>query len=94
MSLKRLLISFAAAALLAIGVAACGGDTKTVTVNLSGRQQRQSGKRFGDDGQDGEDHRQRPAHRPRLARSHLEEREGGGRAAQGRQVRAAPGGRR
>ena len=31
MSLKRLLISLAAASLLAIGVAACGGDTKTVT---------------------------------------------------------------
>ncbi|MFL5841800.1 MAG: substrate-binding domain-containing protein [Thermoleophilaceae bacterium] len=31
MSLKRLLISIAAASLLAIGVAACGGDTKTVT---------------------------------------------------------------
>src|SRR5258705_9690547 len=31
MSLKRLLISVAAASLLAIGVAACGGDTKTVT---------------------------------------------------------------
>jgi ribose transport system substrate-binding protein len=31
MSLKRLLISTAAAALLAVGVAACGGGTKTVT---------------------------------------------------------------
>jgi ribose transport system substrate-binding protein len=31
MSLKRLLISIAAAALLVVGVAACGGDTKTVT---------------------------------------------------------------
>jgi ribose transport system substrate-binding protein len=31
MSLKRLLISIAALTLLAIGVAACGGDTKTVT---------------------------------------------------------------
>src|SRR5215212_2875726 len=31
MSLKRLLISLAAAALLVVGVAACGGDTKTVT---------------------------------------------------------------
>ena len=31
MSLKRLLISIAAMCLLAIGVAACGGDTKTVT---------------------------------------------------------------
>jgi ribose transport system substrate-binding protein len=31
MSLKRLSISVAAACLLAIGVAACGGDTKTVT---------------------------------------------------------------
>ena len=32
MSLKRLCISTAAAALLAVGVAACGGDTETVTV--------------------------------------------------------------
>ena len=31
MSLKRLLITIGAAMLLAIGVAACGGDTKTVT---------------------------------------------------------------
>ncbi len=31
MSLKRLCISTAAAALLAVGVAACGGDTETVT---------------------------------------------------------------
>ncbi|MDX6601958.1 MAG: ribose transport system substrate-binding protein, partial [Solirubrobacterales bacterium] len=31
MSLKRLLVSIAAVALLAFGVAACGGDTKTVT---------------------------------------------------------------
>jgi ribose transport system substrate-binding protein len=31
MSLKRLLISIAAAALLVVGVAACGGETKTVT---------------------------------------------------------------
>jgi ribose transport system substrate-binding protein len=33
MSLKRLLISIGAVMLLAIGVAACGGDTKTVTVS-------------------------------------------------------------
>jgi ribose transport system substrate-binding protein len=32
MSLKRLCISTAAAVLLAVGVAACGGDTETVTV--------------------------------------------------------------
>ena len=32
MSLKRLCISTAAAALLAVCVAACGGDTETVTV--------------------------------------------------------------
>jgi ribose transport system substrate-binding protein len=31
MSLKRLLVSIAAASLLAVGVAACGGSTKTVT---------------------------------------------------------------
>ena len=31
MSLTRLLISIAAASLLAVGVAACGGETKTVT---------------------------------------------------------------
>ena len=76
MSLKRLRISIAAAALLAIGVAACGGgDTKTVTVHApaggsgtpaSGTQTRQ----------DGEDHRQRAADRPRLARRHLQERQG------------------
>jgi ribose transport system substrate-binding protein len=34
MSLKRLCISIAAAALLAVGVAACGGDTETKTVTV------------------------------------------------------------
>ena len=47
MSLKRLLIPIAAAALLALGVAACGGgDTKTVTV--TGRPR--PGGRHGTDG--------------------------------------------
>ena len=45
MSLKRLLISIAAASLLAVGVAACGGDTKTVTEQArrrAGRRERTS----------------------------------------------------
>ena len=51
MSLKRLCISIAAAALLAVGVAACGGgDTETVTVQAGGGaepgQRRQSGEKI------------------------------------------------
>ena len=94
MSLKRLCISTAAAALLAVGVAACGGgDTETVTVQApsggdespaSGTEQRR----------EGQDHRERAADRSRLARRDLEEREERGRAARRRRLRAAPGGGR
>ena len=44
MSRKRLLISIAAASLLAIGVAACGGgDTKTVTEHGHRQARRHAG---------------------------------------------------
>ena len=73
MSLKRLCISIAAAALLAVGVAACGGgDTETVTVQAqSGDESPASGT---DSGKKVKIDRERAADRSRLARRDLEER--------------------
>ena len=90
MSRTRLLISIAAASLLAVGATACCGDDQDGHRERSRRRD----ARRNDVGQDGDHHRERPADRPRLARRDLEERQGSGRAVRRRGLRAAAGGRR
>ena len=79
MSLKRLLISIAAASLLALGAR---GLWRRATPRRSPCRRPAARPRTGErhDGQEGEHHRQRSADRPRLARRDLQERQGGRRA--------------